>query len=173
MIFTGFHFLFSSPNSLQHLISMPTFSLSLLPRSRGFCTLSPSCHCSPHHILLAIKPFKKTLLEYNKKIKTISVWSIQIHVQPKPNPFLQSPQQISPDNKRWQDKISTLCSAQAVGECGESCLAFGRGSLPASHSDQPPTELSTAIQGDGKNKKQRGKGGCSLILKILILSPET
>lgn len=63
----GFTLFFSSPTPLQHPISMPAFSLSLLPRSRGFCRLSPSRHYSSHHSLLAIKLLKKTLFEYNNK----------------------------------------------------------------------------------------------------------
>lgn len=150
---------------------MPTFSLGLLPQSRGFCRLSPSRHYSPHHILLAIKLLKKTLCEYKTK-NSISVWSIQIHTQPKSNPtFPQSSQQISPNNKWWQDKISTFCSAQAAVNVVN--LAWLLGEVDAFASDQPPIELSTAIQGDGKSKKQRGKGGCLFLLNILIWSPET
>lgn len=143
MIFSGFHSLFSSLTSLQNLTSMPTFSWALLPRSRGFCKLSPSRHYSAHHILLAIKLLKKTLFEYNNKKK--------IQFDPSKSTF--SPNQIPPSLKALSKhlpiindgKISTFCSAQAVGECGESCLTSGRGSLPASHCGQPPTELITAI----------------------------
>lgn len=104
-----------------------------------------------------------------KQKNNISIWSIQIHIRPKSNPtFLQSFQQISPNNKWWQDKISTFCSAQAVMN-----PAWLLGEDDAFASDQAPTKLSTAIQEDGKSKKQRGKGGCLFLLNILMRSPET
>lgn len=159
MIFTGFYSLFSSPTPLQHPISMPAFSLGLLPRSRGFCRLIPSRHYSPHHILLAIKLLKKTLFEYNSKKVTFQFDPFKSTFSPnQTQPFLKALSKYLPIINDGKTKFQP--SAQPRLLVNVVSLAWLLGESHCQHYTVTTHKLNSAQQfremGKARNREGRG-----------------